>query len=207
MKQIHNSEALLFWKIAIFLGFTNPADSPNTETRADFIKLHLYWESRYWRTDVWIYIYVNALRIWVWNAKTALPWNRSMKRLQFVKPTCHKIYPGRYNNSMKAFISINTCASSDREPIAMTISQSLMQQFRSFELYLQILACLTGWGDTQNMGKLQQINFVLFEIYVWKLIIRIEGWFLMFPWGMNGITNMHIFVCVHRLFYSYFKET
>ena len=25
------------------------------------------------------------------------------------------------------------------------------------------------------MGKLQQINFVLFEIYAWKLIIRISG--------------------------------
>ena len=46
--------------------------------------------------------------------------------------------------------------------------------------------------ENANVGKLQQTNFVLFEIYVWNLIIRIESWFFTFPWGMNGMTNVHI---------------
>ena len=40
MKQIHNSEALPFWKIAGFWGFTNSASTPETETSTDLIKLH-----------------------------------------------------------------------------------------------------------------------------------------------------------------------
>ena len=35
---------------------------------------------------------------------------------------------------------------------------------------------------------------VLFEIYMRKLIVRIETWFWSFNEGMNGITDAHIFV-------------
>ena len=34
----------------------------------------------------------------------------------------------------------------------------------------------------------------LFELYIRKLIIRTEIWFLSFNEGMNGITEAHIFV-------------
>ena len=34
---------------------------------------------------------------------------------------------------------------------------------------------------------------VLFQIYIWKLIIRTENWFWSFYEGMNGIPNAHIF--------------
>ena len=51
MKLTHNSEALLFLKIAGVWGFTNSAGTPETETRADFIKLHLCTKSRYWRLN------------------------------------------------------------------------------------------------------------------------------------------------------------
>ena len=177
-----------YFEVVGFWGFTNSAGTPETETRADFIKLHSCTKSQYCRTDAWLHIYVNTLRIWVWNAKSALPWNRFVKRLQFVKPTCHKIYQGRYNLlkfklqiyflSINAFVSINACASSDRESIDLLPrrSVSLTQQFRSFESYLQIFARLTGWWKKQNIGKLHYINFV------WNLWMEIKykNWKLIF---------------------------
>ena len=52
-----------------------------------------------------------------------------------------------------------------------------------------------------KLHQLQQIMLVLFEIYIPKLIIRIESRFWSFDEGMNGITNAHIFAS--RLFHSY----
>ena len=86
-----------------------------------------------------------------------------MVRLQFVKPTRHKIYQGRYNLlklylkiyflSINAFVPMSACASNDHVSIATTIGQSLIQQFCSFELYLQILARLTKAGViNRNIG-------------------------------------------------------
>ena len=53
----------------------------------------------------------------------------------------------------------------------------------------------TGW-KTLKLHQLQQIiSFIWkFEIYIRKLIKRIESWFWSFTEGMNGITDAHIFV-------------
>ena len=78
------------------------------------------------------------------------------------------------------------------QSICTTIGQKRKWLFRSFES--QILACSTldGW-KTLKLHHLQQIMLVLFEIYIRKLIIRIDSWFWSFNEGMNGITNAHIF--------------
>ena len=55
-------------------------------------------------------------------------------------------------------------------------------------------ARLDGW-KTLKLHQLQQIMLVLFEIYIQKLIIRIESRFWSFNEGMNAITDAHIFVC------------
>ena len=60
-------------------------------------------------------------------------------------------------------------------------------------------ARLDGW-KTLQLHQLQQIMLVLFEIYIQKLIIRIESWFWSFNAGMNGITDAHIFVWRMRTF-------
>ena len=49
-------------------------------------------------------------------------------------------------------------------------------------------ARLDGW-KTLKLPQLQQIIFVLFEIYIRKLIMRIESWLWSFHEGMNGITR------------------
>ena len=182
MKQVNNSEALLFRKKNWFLGLHKLCRHSRNWNKDWFYSASLVYEITILLN--WIHSYVNTLWIWVWNVKSSLPWNHFVKRLQFVKPTCHKIYQWSYWS------------------IATTIGQSLTQQFCSFELYLQILAHLTGWWKTQNIGKLQQINFVLFEIYVWKLIIRIQNWFfyisLKYEWN-NWHVHLRIKITILRL--------
>ena len=102
-----------------------------------------------------------------------------------VKLACHEIYQGRY------YLLIFFSFSSKYLFSAVILSikyfsvywhndRSVAQEAVSFFwISPQILARDDGW-KTLKLHKLQQIMFVLFEIYIQNLIIRTESWFWSF---------------------------
>ena len=95
----------------------------------------------------------------------------------------------------KKHIIIYTPTSKDGDPnMDGTIYNSYTNRMAiSFFWISNPCARLDGWKKL-ILHQLQQIMLVSFEIYIRKLIIRIEGWFWSFNEGMNGITDAHIFV-------------
>ena len=122
-----------------------------------------------------------------------------------VKPTCHKIYQGRYY-LLIFFLNIYVLLQSSRcrsNALCLLAQRSVSSANGHFVLAISFFkisnpcARLDGW-KTLKLHQFHQIMLVLFEICTQKLIIRIESWFWSFNGGMNGIAQ-----CAFRLIHSY----
>ena len=120
-----------------------------------------------------------------------------------VKPAYHKIYQGRYYflPSLSKYLFSDAILSIKRFQclLAQRSVSSARGSFVLFNFAPNPCVWLDGW-KMLKLHRLQQILLVLFEIYIRKLIIRIESWFWLLNEGMNGTADMHIvwLAIIHR---------
>ena len=127
------------------------------------------------------------------NVKSALSWNRFVKRITMKNlPVIKSIREGiicLFSLPSLKYLFSAGILSINETPFQCLLAQGSVSSASASFVLLNFAPNLCARLDGRKMlklHKLQQIMLVLFEIYMRKLIIRIES--------MNGITDVHIFV-------------